>query len=457
MSWVRYALRGDGIIHLPALRKSDREAAEPRSLCRVTPRGVLARNMDWQGTDYMRVSRTTYNRRPGGQSRIVHKRQRQGLTVSRRHRGGDRLAAHHLSLLVLWMLLLTLAGYGAAELLSGAGGTKSSRQSVVLGSGDSLSDMVSGSYSRNSGVDVLPKKESSSASAAAKLSATQRSGLINAAPPPKAAIPFYAIFGNLADQTIILPPVIRSPLPRVAPAVNYYRTVCVRLCDGAFFPINYSTTSDRFDHDEEMCQKSCSAPAKLYVYKTLDGSPETMEDVEGRPYAKLTTAFQFRTAYDPSCTCKPHPWSDEAKALHRMYVLQDATKKGDKKAAIELELLKKVIKAKSAAMTSAASPARLAAAKPEVMSDGTQAPVTDTPLSAPVAEPPSGDDADAVQPADSEPLPAAAPKRSEVKPSAKPKAKFYARSAQSAKSGKVSRRASYGETADDHFRRNFGQ
>src|SRR5262245_22590239 len=38
-----------------------------------------------------------------------------------------------------------------------------------------------------------------------------------------------------------------------------YRTVCVRTCDGYYFPISYSTTPASFPNDEQVCQRMCPA------------------------------------------------------------------------------------------------------------------------------------------------------------------------------------------------------
>ena len=98
-----------------------------------------------------------------------------------------------------------------------------------------------------------------------------------------------------------------------------YRTVCVRLCDGYFFPISFATTPERFAHDAAACQSRCGSPAKLYVYPNPGGEPEQMVDTDGKPYSALKSAFLFRTHYDAACTCKPQPWSQEALARHRAY------------------------------------------------------------------------------------------------------------------------------------------
>jgi len=98
-----------------------------------------------------------------------------------------------------------------------------------------------------------------------------------------------------------------------------YRTMCVRMCDGFFFPISFATTPDRFARDEAACRSRCASPARLYVYPNPGGEPEQMHDPRGQPYAALKTAFLFRTNYDESCTCKPHPWEQQALARHRAF------------------------------------------------------------------------------------------------------------------------------------------
>src|ERR1700733_5802037 len=52
-----------------------------------------------------------------------------------------------------------------------------------------------------------------------------------------------------------------------APA-GTFRTVCVRSCDGYYFPISYSTVQSRFADDQRTCQRECPATdAQLYAYR----------------------------------------------------------------------------------------------------------------------------------------------------------------------------------------------
>src|SRR5690606_23206666 len=47
-----------------------------------------------------------------------------------------------------------------------------------------------------------------------------------------------------------------------------YRTLCVRTCDGFYWPISYSTNASRFHDDERTCQRMCpSADVVLYSHR----------------------------------------------------------------------------------------------------------------------------------------------------------------------------------------------
>lgn len=84
-----------------------------------------------------------------------------------------------------------------------------------------------------------------------------------------------------------------------------YRTICVRRCDGYYFPISFSTTDALFSRDADMCSRLCPAgDAELFVHDNPGGSPETMTALDGRAYSELPTAFKYRRSYDKDCTCR---------------------------------------------------------------------------------------------------------------------------------------------------------
>ena len=85
-----------------------------------------------------------------------------------------------------------------------------------------------------------------------------------------------------------------------------FRTLCVRTCDGYYFPISFSTTSDRFAEDAHGCEAMCpGAEARLFYYPNPGGGPESMTSITGELYSSLPTAFRYRTSFDSACTCRP--------------------------------------------------------------------------------------------------------------------------------------------------------
>jgi len=74
-----------------------------------------------------------------------------------------------------------------------------------------------------------------------------------------------------------------------------YRTLCVRLCDGYYFPVSFSTLPNHFQRDAEVCQSRCAAPAQLYYHQNPGGSIDQMVDAQSnQPYTSLKTAFKYR-------------------------------------------------------------------------------------------------------------------------------------------------------------------
>ncbi len=85
-----------------------------------------------------------------------------------------------------------------------------------------------------------------------------------------------------------------------------YRTLCVRSCDGYYFPISFSTTASAFRHDEATCRAMCpGADVALYVYRNPGEDSDQMVSLAGVPYTALPNAFRYRTQYDRACTCPP--------------------------------------------------------------------------------------------------------------------------------------------------------
>ena len=97
------------------------------------------------------------------------------------------------------------------------------------------------------------------------------------------------------------------------------RTLCVRLCDGFYFPISFATTRDKLADDASRCERQCPSGGRLFTHRNPGQSVDDMVDLKGNPYAQLPTAFRFREEYVADCTCRGNPWDAEAMARHQSY------------------------------------------------------------------------------------------------------------------------------------------
>ncbi|MEM7620113.1 MAG: DUF2865 domain-containing protein [Pseudomonadota bacterium] len=90
-----------------------------------------------------------------------------------------------------------------------------------------------------------------------------------------------------------------------------YRTMCVRRCDGFYYPVSFSTLPSRFSQDANTCQSKCAAPADLYVYRNPGENIEQMISLSGQAYSKTPSAFRFRKSFIKGCSCKVSEYKPE--------------------------------------------------------------------------------------------------------------------------------------------------
>ncbi len=84
-----------------------------------------------------------------------------------------------------------------------------------------------------------------------------------------------------------------------------YRTVCVRTCDGFFFPVSFSTLPNHFARDAEQCQSRCAAPVELYYHQNPGADIRQAVSAKSQtPYTNLKTAFKYTKEYVQGCSCK---------------------------------------------------------------------------------------------------------------------------------------------------------
>ncbi len=94
--------------------------------------------------------------------------------------------------------------------------------------------------------------------------------------------------------------------------------ICVRSCDGYFFPLFARGVSA--DEAERLCQAQCpNAPTRLF-YMGGDSELESAIGADGLPYTSLPNAFRYRTTFDPTCSCRreDESWAEALSGAQRM-------------------------------------------------------------------------------------------------------------------------------------------
>jgi hypothetical protein len=109
-----------------------------------------------------------------------------------------------------------------------------------------------------------------------------------------------------------------APGADLGPQSGTFRTVCVRSCDGAYFPISFATVPARFPDDEKTCKNLCpAAEATLFTYRNPGEDMNQAVSVNGQAYSSSPNAFRYRQEFNPSCACKAvgQTWSDALKSI----------------------------------------------------------------------------------------------------------------------------------------------
>ena len=104
----------------------------------------------------------------------------------------------------------------------------------------------------------------------------------------------------------------RTVDPNIGEARAGSKAVCVRACDGAFFPVSYSASGGRLDGLEDMCHALCpNADVSLYTYPA-SGEIEQAVSISGARYVDSPNALLYRKTFDSSCSCRRRgqSWAD---------------------------------------------------------------------------------------------------------------------------------------------------
>lgn len=159
-------------------------------------------------------------------------------------------------------------------------------------------------------LDELQSRAGGGANARAELVARYNAQCVNAAPAPTNFL--QALFGGRSQpsdvQSVPLNPDTATPEKSLDANPDEARpgsqAVCVRACDGSFFPVSYSASGGRLQSLEDMCRALCpNADVNLFTYPA-SGQIEQAVSINGGRYMDTPTALKYRQTFDPSCSCR---------------------------------------------------------------------------------------------------------------------------------------------------------
>ena len=92
------------------------------------------------------------------------------------------------------------------------------------------------------------------------------------------------------------------------------KAVCVRTCDGGFFPVSYSAGGGNSAQLADLCRAQCPfVETRVYTYSPARDIVDAVSS-DGEPYTSHPNALRFRRTFDKTCTCRP-PDTSWAEAL----------------------------------------------------------------------------------------------------------------------------------------------
>jgi hypothetical protein len=107
----------------------------------------------------------------------------------------------------------------------------------------------------------------------------------------------------------------RYGLPR-AEMLSPVSTICVRTCDGGFFPISNNATSVDFGRDAATCAKMCPGVETELYYRDISSTEAAnmISTATGAPYGAMKNAFAYKTrppGEKSACSCNLTAYYEE--------------------------------------------------------------------------------------------------------------------------------------------------
>ncbi len=105
------------------------------------------------------------------------------------------------------------------------------------------------------------------------------------------------------------------------------QALCVRSCDGGFFPLGISARH-RADDLTQMCQALCPGTETAVYTRSPDGDIKSALGLDGKPYMDSPNALRFQKSVTPACSCR-QAGKGWAESLANAEEVLDSTRKGD--------------------------------------------------------------------------------------------------------------------------------
>jgi hypothetical protein len=84
-----------------------------------------------------------------------------------------------------------------------------------------------------------------------------------------------------------------------------YRTICVRVCDGYYFPMSNTASQSRFAQDARKCVGQYGpGQAELFYHPFPNGDASQAVSLNGQAYFDQPYAFAYRSQFFPQCAAQ---------------------------------------------------------------------------------------------------------------------------------------------------------
>lgn len=113
-----------------------------------------------------------------------------------------------------------------------------------------------------------------------------------------------------------------------AQSYSSVRTMCVRTCDGYYFPVSFSAERGSFEAASAACQRLCpGTEIKLFYHSAAGESADDLVSVANdRPYSSLENAFAYRRSFNRNCSCN-HQLANKPSQGHLQIVAGNGNRK----------------------------------------------------------------------------------------------------------------------------------